>query len=1126
MLPMASRAMTRDSPRGRLRAFLILCGLAAGFGLAGAALADPVAVDAQQNRGYGRIVFAWPGPVGHSSEIKDNVLTVRFDRPIETDFGAALRAFTGYVTGFRVIDGGRTAQFSLTKHFLHRSFGDGPRVIVDLLGEGVVAGVSPAAPAVPAAADPAIARAAPAAAPPTVSTRIGQHDGYGRVVFDWGREVTYTATRDGGRVVVSFGAEQAVNLGAFDRDRLQQVVDARTFAAGGRTVVELDVPEGARLRHFRSGNSIVIDVLDPQGAEAARAEPAPAQPAPAEGGQAPAQAAAAPPDVEMAAAAAAAPAAGVPAERPADGTMAMAYSESPEGLVRIDFDWSQPVAMAAFERAGYLWVVFDALGEGAVPPVPDSMTDRVFAAERVPGGRTTAIRIRHGDGLFPAVTATEAGWTLELAAAPAQNQEPVSVVRQSTADFGPVLILPVREAAGIIDVRDPEVGDVLQVVPVRVAGHAVMTEFAFTQFRLPPTVQGVVVERRDDRVRVIQFANGIAVTGQDGLVLTPVADGTVLGGLAQPGAGEDAAAAAAAGPLAVEPPPPDVFLDLAAWAEGYETVRDGIRTLQYEVSVSPSAARTESRLALARYLMGNDLHAEAIGVLQVAGEYDPALLVDPRYLTMRGVSQFLLGRFAEAAADLFQPALDEDPEVAAWRGAVRAAERDWDAAHAEFQRAGNAFFGYEPGFRARLDVLRGHSALEVEDFAALDAVLTMLQAAEPGGEFGARASLLLASAFEVVEGYDEALQVYNAVARLSYPAAALEAVLSRIDLELRLERTDVDTALADLDAARFLWRGDELEFRLMRMTGELHLQKGDYRAGLTTLRNVAALYPDLSREAGIAQRMNEVFAELFLAGGAAELLPVTALALYYDFRELTPVGSEGDEMVRRLANRLTGVDLLRQAAELLEYQVQFRLRGEEKSRVAASLAAIYLLDDRPQDAINMLLSTNWREQAAVLTEERNRIRARANLALGRSDEGLQAISADTTPEAMLIRADLYWQDEAWSASAEALDAYLGTRWIEDGALTEIERQLVLRLAVSLILARDEDGTAFLRERYYDKLAETPDADAFEVLTHQVDPSTLEFRRVAAQVAQLDSLAAFRESYLSRVRGDAAAAAIN
>ena len=40
---------------------------------------------------------------------------------------------------------------------------------------------------------------------------------------------------------------------------------------------------------------------------------------------------------------------------------------------------------------------------------------------------------------------------------------------------------------------------------------------------------------------------------------------------------------------------------------------------------------------------------------------------------------------------------------------------------------------------------------------------------------------------------------------------------------------------------------------------------------------------------------------------------VDALSLYYDFRDLTPIGRKGDEMIRTLADRLVALDLLDQA---------------------------------------------------------------------------------------------------------------------------------------------------------------------------------------------------------------------
>ena len=68
-----------------------------------------------------------------------------------------------------------------------------------------------------------------------------------------------------------------------------------------------------------------------------------------------------------------------------------------------------------------------------------------------------------------------------------------------------------------------------------------------------------------------------------------------------------------------------------------------------------------------------------------------------------------------------------------------------------------------------------------------------------------------------------------------------------------------------------------------------------------------------------------------------ERIPLTALALYDEYRELTPAGSEGDEMIGRLADRLVGVDLLDRAVALLDHQIKFRLKGEKRVEVRTKL---------------------------------------------------------------------------------------------------------------------------------------------------------------------------------------------
>ena len=57
------------------------------------------------------------------------------------------------------------------------------------------------------------------------------------------------------------------------------------------------------------------------------------------------------------------------------------------------------------------------------------------------------------------------------------------------------------------------------------------------------------------------------------------------------------------------------------------------------------------------------------------------------------------------------------------------------------------------------------------------------------------------------------------------------------------------------------------------------------------------------------------------------------------------------------------------------------------------------------------------------------------------------------------------------------------------------------------------------------MAETGDADAFDIVTYQVDLTTVAFRLVATSVAQLATLDSFMTSYLNRLQ-DGGVEAIN
>ncbi|MFX8601195.1 hypothetical protein ABTL95_20185, partial [Acinetobacter baumannii] len=82
-------------------------------------------------------------------------------------------------------------------------------------------------------------------------------------------------------------------------------------------------------------------------------------------------------------------------------------------------------------------------------------------------------------------------------------------------------------------------------------------------------------------------------------------------------------------------------------------------------------------------------------------------------------------------------------------------------------------------------------------------------------------------------------------------------------------------------------------------------------------------------------------------------------------------------IVRGLADRLVSVDLLDQAAELLNYQIDNRLRGVARAQIAADLAVIDLLNHKPAQAIAVLNKTRQSSLPASVERQRRMVEARA-----------------------------------------------------------------------------------------------------------------------------------------------------
>ena len=290
------------------------------------------------------------------------------------------------------------------------------------------------------------------------------------------------------------------------------------------------------------------------------------------------------------------------------------------------------------------------------------------------------------------------------------------------------------------------------------------------------------------------------------------------------------------------------------------------------------------------------------------------------------------------------------------------------------------------------------------------------------------------------------------------------------------------------------------------------------------MRSAGQRLPDSPAAQALQAELADAFRKLFLQGQADGLQPIQALALFLDFRELTPVGADGDEMVRRLARRLIDVDLLPQAAELLKYQVDNRLDGVAKAQVATDLAAVYLMDQQPEKALDAIWGSRTTLLPNALNAQRRVLEARALTGVGKYDNALEILGKDATPESLDARADVYWRQKDWAHAGEAYDKRLGDRWKTGGTpLSGEDETRLIRAGVAFSLAGDAKALSGLADRYSGFVAGARSPEAMRVALAGLDGGALTAADLTKAVAQADTFTGWVAAMKQRFRDNAAKA---
>jgi len=980
----------------------------------------------------------------------------------------------------------------------------------------------------------------PALAQTSVAVRTGKHSGYTRAVFDWNSPVSYNVRQqNSGEILVDFQKSADMSLSVHEHGAGTDILDVKQVSSSGANLqVVLKTPPERNFRHFMVGNRVVVDVLAPlDNKESTTSSPDSSPvtvktPKPEKQEKElekefvktgsvkdPVADLVVKPDAEK-----------LPSMKaesveeqilpPEKTILEQAASVMPPHVITVSS--TEAMGLAAFRRSDWLWIVMDRSTLPVTPQISGEQAGKFTPFQRMEIKGGVAFRTKLPPETLNMHVYGEGGgliWRI-LVTPNERSAKPVEMQRQSsneTAARDGKIVWPLTAVTKILEVPDPSVGDMIKVVTMEQAGQFGGMWRSLVDFDMLESVIGLAIIPKADDLEIKKTSETVEIMRPSGLafsrskdinrrlIRTEVQEVTVADEPAEPGKEIRR------------------IFDFDRWMMGgLKALEENQRILLSGMAVKDKEGRVQDLLTLAKMNVSNDRGQEALGFLSYAAEELPAIADNPEFRALKGASAALAGKHEIAFHELWHPVLMEYTELDYWRAYTLAMLEDWQQAVEMMPRDFTVLMGYPRPLLEKIGLKLAEIALRSGDGTTAGKVLAVLEKERASLKSWTRAGLdyLQGEVHRQKGEFDQARQLWSDLSSGHDDLYRAKGGLALTMLELQHGDITLEQAIDRLEGLRYLWRGDELEARINYMLGKFYLEQDKYLKGLSILRDAITMSPESDVGKEVAVYMRESFRDLLLRD--EDLDPLDAVQVYEEFRELTPTGEEGNRLIQKLAERLVLADLLERATKILEHQVDFRLSGEDKARVAIRLGAIDLIDKNPRPAMkylaigrdlyNDLLSGKAREDKL---REIDLLRARGLSQLNRTEEALDMLHGfDPAPDVNRLRVDIAWKAGLWEDAAEALQDLILDEALDMGRpLTPAQADLILNNAVALNLAGNRVALNNARRRYEDAMKKTARARLFDVVTRPRKTTIMADRETIESIVQeVDMFKDFLESY--------------
>lgn len=776
-----------------------------------------------------------------------------------------------------------------------------------------------------------------------------------------------------------------------------------------------------------------------------------------------------------------------------------------------------PFSLAVFERYGRLFFVTDKPDMTLPPQIAGAGRDLGWVITDVPmnDGKAWAMDLPPHAYIRP-----EGGGLLWRVIISDQNPEldGVSLRRRFDDPLNPAVNIMMKDTVRILRLTDPDYGDDLAVFTVSRAASRMAAAHDFVDFDILPAIVGAVIKPESDGVQVSSTDQYITIAKKGGLILSPESQNAVISAYLNDGAAD-----------AVNMPVSDVSNNRVFFFEDWSRAasdREFIavrQELDQTLVKTPKDEKITVIFDLVKLTLARAMGQEALGYLDLARSASDQITETPEYKAMKGAAHFLSGQYDLATNAFADESLQRIGEIRLWDVAAMSASGQGEDALKIYADNAEIASVYPPHIRARviapiaqamIDAERGEDALDL---------VAMIDVQDKGLSHEDKATFsYLRGVAQNMAGYpDKAVEsLYKASLSDKLGSYGVRSEMLLIEDELLRDVITIPEAIKRMERLRFAWRGDALEAKIYHALGQLYIRNKQPRSGLSILKRAAAITRSVKERRDIVRTMAGVYKQIFHDESFNDLDPMEAIAIYDEFKELTPVGEEGNLIIDRLADKLMAIDLMTRAVTVLQDKMQRLEGGEHAIKTGLRIAAVQLIDRRPEAAMETLETVDGMmmpydgDNKDDLYEKIVLLKARALSDMGQADDALfMTEGLPNTDDVLRLRVDTAWRAGDWVAVSDNLGRLLVREDVTLSAPpTEKQAQMILNQAIALNLSDQYDAVQRFAAEYDLIMKQTPTYKTFQLVTRPFSVATLSDRETLMDlVSEVDLFQNFLDS---------------